>query len=477
MTLDIANPESILASAASGCILQALLYRRGEWDLLVTSICYAYAASFIFLVGIMHLLEGESFGIHSVSIVGPVVLVEMSHIMGIFMSMAVYRLLFHRLRRFPGPVWARLSNFYPTYLRAKNLHLYEEVENLHRQYGDIVRLGPTELSIIDSKAVEAIYSTRSPCTKGPFYNVLHPRIPLNMIRDRKEHHARRRVWDRGFNAQALRDYEPRVTRYTSQLLAQLSSLDGTPVNAADWFNFYSFDVMGDLAFGKSFNMLRDGVKHYFMKALHDSMTLNGYLSHVSWIYPFVKLIPAVNAENLRFWTWCEKQVEERSKIKPEKPDVFSWILDEYERNPKTKQAKLNLDGEAYLIAESKTNRNNSDTTAATLTGLFFELVTHKPQIEKLRREIDDYFAQRQDADPTSLSKLSHLNAVIDETLRLHPPVPSGLQRVTPAEGLMIGETRIPGNTIVQVPLHTLHRGKCLCLYPRSVPFRADMMGY
>lgn len=112
----------------------------------------------------------------------------------------------------------------------------------------------------------------------------------------------------------MRDYEPRVTKYTDELLSRLSETQGTVINAADWFNFYSFDVMGDLAFGKSFNMLRDGVKHYFMTALHASMTLNGYLSHIAWIYPFVKLIPIINSENSKFWAWCGNQVEERSKV-------------------------------------------------------------------------------------------------------------------------------------------------------------------
>lgn len=64
---------------------------------------------------------------------------------------------------------------------------------------------------------------------------------------------------------ALRDYEPRVINYTDQLLCQIQATAGRPINVTDWFNFYSFDVMGDLAFGKSFNMLKDGVKHYFVR--------------------------------------------------------------------------------------------------------------------------------------------------------------------------------------------------------------------
>lgn len=42
-------------------------------------------------------------------------------------------------------------------------------------------------------------------------------------------------------------------------------------------------------------------------------------------------------------------------------------------------------------------------------------------------------------------------------MRLHPPVPSGTQRVTPPEGMWIGERFVPGDTIVQVPSYTVFR--------------------
>lgn len=62
---------------------------------------------------------------------------------------------------------------------------------------------------------------------------------------------------------------------------------------------------------------------------------------------------------------------------------------------------------------------------------------------------------------SAVSELPYLDAVINETLRLHPPVPSGLQRITPPEGLFIGETFVPGNTVVQAPSHTMFRGASL----------------
>lgn len=101
----------------------------------------------------------------------------------------------------------------------------------------------------------------------------------------------------------------------------------------------------------------------------------------------------------------------------------------------------------------------SDTTASSLTCLFYELCRQPDIITRLQNEIDEVYAGPDTVDSVSLSKLPFLNAVINETLRLHPPVPSGVQRVTPPEGLQIGKHFIPGSTIVQVPTHTMCRGK------------------
>lgn len=105
-----------------------------------------------------------------------------------------------------------------------------------------------------------------------------------------------------------------MSHYTDQLLAHIEETVGKPVDVSKWFNFYSFDVMGDLSFGKSFGMLQDGVKHYFMKALHADMTSVGYLSHLVWLFPLLKITPGLNSDHLKFWAWCRLQVELRRKV-------------------------------------------------------------------------------------------------------------------------------------------------------------------
>lgn len=98
----------------------------------------------------------------------------------------------------------------------------------------------------------------------------------------------------------------------------------------------------------------------------------------------------------------------------------------------------------------------SDPVLYTLVFLFFHLATAPTQVEKLRRELDGLDDLSNDR---LLKKLRHFNGLINETLRLHPPVPSGGLRNTPQEGLTVGSTYIPGNTTVLVPHYSLGRRK------------------
>jgi cytochrome P450 len=53
--------------------------------------------------------------------------------------------------------------------------------------------------------------------------------------------------------------------------------------------------------------------------------------------------------------------------------------------------------------------------------------------------------------------IAYIDFIVQETLRLKPSIPAGLARLTPADGLQIDEITIPGDTIVSVPAHTIHR--------------------
>lgn len=80
-------------------------------------------------------------------------------------------------------------------------------------------------------------------------------------------------------------------------------------------------------------------------------------------------------------------------------------------------------------------------------------LTSNPKVyQRLQKEVDEVISNGGDA-----SQIPYIDAIINETLRLKPPVPGGMGRITPPEGLTIDEVFISGNIIVIVPQHVVHR--------------------
>lgn len=210
-----------LGAFTTGVTAHLFLFRHGnEWDVKSLSLIQTYGLLAILSYVLQRMAVVDRF----LEIVMPSNWALKSlgyHVLGIYLSMLFYRAFWHRLSRFPGPTLAKLSNFYVTFLTAKKCHLYDEVEKLHQQYGDYVRLGPTELSIADPRAVKALYSSVAKVSKGPWYTVLEPRVSLQTDRDKKSHTQRRKVWDQGFSSKGTAWNSPfQMTRVDLRMIIQ-----------------------------------------------------------------------------------------------------------------------------------------------------------------------------------------------------------------------------------------------------------------
>jgi len=73
----------------------------------------------------------------------------------------------------------------------------------------------------------------------------------------------------------------------------------------------------------------------------------------------------------------------------------------------------------------------SDTTASTLTHIFYHLAQDPQHVDRLRLEIFPQIDASDGIVPVKLQDLNYLNGIINETLRLHPPVPTSIPRLTP----------------------------------------------
>ena len=251
---------------------------------------------------------------------------------------------------------------------------------------------------------------------------------------------------------ALRDYEGRVTDYTHELMEIISTFSGSTMNATAWFNYWSFDVMGDFAFGKSFNMLKTGKNHFAIDWLESSMFLLGFFSPIPWVVPVGAIAPVVGSTFRKFIYWCNEQVDERREMKTTVPDITSWLL-------KTAQDRDDVEATKWLHGDSRLLIvAGSDTVAIVLTYIFYYLAKDPSQVQKLREELEPLMLSDEPFNVRIVQNAKHLNGVINEALRLHPPTPSGGFRTTPPLGITVDGVFIPGGVNVNVPLYA--PGRC-----------------
>jgi cytochrome P450 len=133
-------------------------------------------------------------------------------------------------------------------------------------------------------------------------------------RDRAEHDKRRKAWDQGFSTKALRNYESRIDGFAASFEQQMDAFAGKPMNISDWSNYFSFDVVGDLAYGKPFDMLREGTAHFVVKLLANGQKGLGIFGCVPWLFVILTKIPVLNNEYKAFLAWCEEQLTRRQKV-------------------------------------------------------------------------------------------------------------------------------------------------------------------
>lgn len=60
------------------------------------------------------------------------------------------------LKKVPGPLPAALSNLWLMY-QCRRGRRYKAVDDLHKQYGKVVRIQPNHVSIADDSAIPIIY--------------------------------------------------------------------------------------------------------------------------------------------------------------------------------------------------------------------------------------------------------------------------------------------------------------------------------
>ena len=87
--------------------------------------------------------------------------------------LAIYRVKFHPLAKYPGPLLAQLTVLYPLY-HAIVGDRHPTFWRLHKRYGSIVRCGPNQLSFNTATGLKDIYGPKANVQKSEWYTFFRP---------------------------------------------------------------------------------------------------------------------------------------------------------------------------------------------------------------------------------------------------------------------------------------------------------------
>ena len=141
----------------------------------------------------------------------------------------------------------------------------------------------------------------------------------------------------------------------------------------------------------------------------------------------------------------------------DKRDFFHYLLTAVDPATGRGFDKPELWGEANVLMIA-----GSDTTSTGLAATLYYLLRTPEKMEKLKREVRGCFGDVSEiVSGRKMGECRYLRAVIDEALRLCPPVPALLPReVVAPQGLLLecaGERYfLPMGTVVGVPIYAIH---------------------
>ncbi|KAK8069501.1 isotrichodermin C-15 hydroxylase [Apiospora phragmitis] len=357
---------------------------------------------------------------------------------------AVYNVYFHPLASYPGPLLARATRLYHAYYDIKGVSIWK-VKDWHEKYGPIVRIAPDELSYTDSRAWPAIYGFPNRDGTGNFekdpqwWNKAPSGILSIVDADDAGHRFMRRLQSPAFSDKALRAQERVIRGYIDLLIQKLHGQASDPDTAAAvdltaWYNFTTFDIIGDLAFGEPFHCLRDAVWHWWIDAVFDlfqdgvfmraarrfSQPLPGILA---WLFVPKKLVK----NRMDQFMFTVERVNSRLQLTTDGPDFLSYILNA-EGEKAMSMEETYVCTQVLIVA-------GSETTATALTGATYLLLENPEKLERLTAEIQTRFESETDITIQTTAELPYLNAVVQESLRLCPPGPA----VFPSSGAAGGQ--------------------------------------
>ncbi|KAI6686322.1 hypothetical protein NL676_032235 [Syzygium grande] len=265
----------------------------------------------------------------------------------------------------------------------------------------------------------------------------------------------RRLANHTFHGESLKNMVPAMVESVRMMLEKWKQREGKEIEVFEEFKLLTSEVISRTAFGSSYLEGRD---------------IFGMLTNLA-------LLASRNALHMRFpgmskiWkTADEIEAEKLEKgirdaileiAKKREKKVMAGEADDYGNDflgqlvkayhDKDESKKITVDG---LVDECKTFYfAGQETITAMLTWVMFLLASHSDWQEEARKEVLDAFGN-EDPDSDGIAKLRTMSMIMNEALRLYPPV-IGLTRKVDRQ-LRLGKLVLPPNIEVFIASLKLH---------------------
>lgn len=363
----------------------------------------------------------------------------------------IYCLYFHPLAKFPGPSTAAISRV-PLASTALTGTTYKWLDQLHARYGPVVRISPGELTTISPGAWKDIYLKRPQLRKDPHSQTPPLKGAHSLFTAHGSTHSRtRRVFANAFTDVALSEQSAIIEHHADLFVQRLRrdlGKDGQgSLDLAKYYGFIALDIVGDLTLGESFHGLEGDNEHNLIMRIFLGAKFGAVRNGLSYFYPLDRLFGMIflrlaAKHRKRSYKLAEDAVERRLDLGVTgtmRSDFMSAVIGSVGEGKEKgiTRTELEVNSLAIVIAGCQL------TTVALATATFLLLET-PATYKRLRDELRATFTSDREITVAATESLPYLNAVINETLRIHHPTPIHLPRIVPDDGMMIDGMWVPG---------------------------------
>lgn len=377
----------------------------------------------------------------------------------------------YRLRHVPGPFFASISNLQRVWwVKTGRAHLHHQA--MHRRYGPVVRTGPNMVSFSNPADIPTVYPIRTGLPKSDFYAALRPYSPnggalpgVFNAQDETLLKTLKHPLVPIFAPANVMRYEGFIDEMLGALAAQLDAKfarEGKVCDVGEWLMYFTFDVMGLMTFSKTYGFVASGtdigglyntIFAYFKAASAWTQIpwLDAWVNKTGFLQRFRKTpgmaILGVTAKIIQERLVLE---EKEGGPKEDRGDMLAHYLDVQRSSPSVPTWAPHAWVFSNVVA-------GSDSVGTVMQTLLHNLLKHPSSLSHLASELRA--AQLSSPYPTytSLRDLPYLDACISEASRLHPPFCLPLERVAPADGIIVSGVYIPGGTCIGGNAYVVNR--------------------